>query len=89
MKFLGGTNNKERLIGSRNYISKILGTKSIGIVTSHDLELSKMAEENKTIFNEHFADRVENGRMYFDYLKKEGPCPSTNALKVMELEGLF
>ncbi len=84
-----GTNNKERLLGSQKYMSKILGTKSIGMVTSHDLELSQMAKDNKTIFNEHFADRVENGRMYFDYLKKEGPCPSTNALKVMELEGLF
>lgn len=84
-----GTNNKERLLGSQKYIEKILGTKSIGIVTSHDLELSQMAKENTTIFNEHFADRVENGRMYFDYLKKEGPCPSTNALKVMKMEGLF
>jgi ABC-type multidrug transport system fused ATPase/permease subunit len=84
-----GTNNKERLLGSQKYIEKILGTKSIGMVTSHDLELSQMAKENTAIINEHFADRVENGRMYFDYLKKEGPCPSTNALKVMELEGLF
>lgn len=84
-----GTNNKERLIGAQKYITQMVKTQSIGMITSHDLELSQMAKSNPTIFNEHFADRVENGRMLFDYLKKPGPCPSTNALKVMEMEGLF
>lgn len=84
-----GTNNKERLIGSQKYIEQILKTTSLGLITSHDLELSQMANDYPMIFNEHFADRVEGNKMIFDYLKKAGPCPTTNALKVMELEGLF
>lgn len=84
-----GTNNKERLLGAQKYIQKILKTKSMGCITSHDLELAQMEKELAGIFNEHFADRVEGGKMLFDYLKKPGPCPTTNALKVMEMEGLF
>lgn len=84
-----GTNNKERLLGAQKYIQKILKTKSMGCITSHDLELAQMEKELPGIFNEHFADRVEGGKMLFDYLKKPGPCPTTNALKVMEMEGLF
>lgn len=84
-----GTNNKERLLGSQRYIHRIINTKSRGCITSHDLELAQMEQEIPGIFNEHFSDRVENGKMIFDYLKKAGPCPTTNAIKVMELEGLF
>lgn len=84
-----GTNNRERLLGSQKYIQQILKSSSLGFITSHDLELAQMEKDFPEIFNEHFSDRVEGGRMIFDYLKKPGPCPTTNALKVMEMEGLF
>jgi DNA mismatch repair ATPase MutS len=84
-----GTNNRERLIGAQKYIKALLQSPSIGLVTTHDLELSQMDQEYKNLVNEHFADRIENGKMIFDYKKKSGPCPSTNALKVMEMEGVF
>ncbi|NUM60436.1 MAG: hypothetical protein HUU56_17555 [Bdellovibrionaceae bacterium] len=84
-----GTNNRERLMGSQRYIEKLIKTQGLGIITTHDLELASMADVNSQIFNEHFVDRIEDGKMVFDYLKKPGPCPSTNALKVMEMEGLY
>ncbi|GEM_PF-3525948 len=84
-----GTNNRERLIGAQKYIKALLQSPSIGLVTTHDLELSQMDQEYSNLVNEHFADTIENGKMVFDYKKKMGPCPSTNALKVMEMEGVF
>lgn len=84
-----GTNNRERLIGAQKYIKALLQSPSIGLVTTHDLELSQMDQEYRNLVNEHFADTIENGKMIFDYKKKIGPCPSTNALKVMEMEGVF
>lgn len=84
-----GTNNRERLIGAQKYIKALLQSPSIGLVTTHDLELSQMDQDYKNLVNEHFADSIENGKMIFDYKKKAGPCPSTNALKVMEMEGVF
>ncbi len=38
--------------------------------------------------NYHFRDAIEDERMVFDYKLRPGPCPTTNALKIMALEGL-
>ncbi|KAA3620396.1 MAG: hypothetical protein DWQ05_00185 [Calditrichaeota bacterium] len=83
-----GTNNRERLIGSRSFIRALIGTNSIGCVSTHDLELIHLAEEIENIANFHFREHIENQQMVFDYLLKEGPCPTTNALEIMRIEGL-
>jgi DNA mismatch repair ATPase MutS len=31
---------------------------------------------------------VAGGALQFDYKLRPGPCPTTNALRIMELEGL-
>jgi len=83
-----GTNNRERLIGSRSYISELAGRSGVGLIATHDLELVQLADEHPQIENYHFKDKVENGRMVFDYKLRRGPSPTTNALKIMALEGL-
>jgi DNA mismatch repair ATPase MutS len=83
-----GTNNRERLIGSRSYIRALAGGHGIGFIATHDLELVQLADELPGIKNFHFRDAVVNGRMVFDYKLHPGPCPTTNALKIMELAGL-
>lgn len=86
-----GTNNRERLIGSRAYIQALVGPagtpqNGMGIVSTHDLELTSLAGER--VFNYHFADRVAEGRMRFDYRLLPGPSETTNALRIMRMEGL-
>ncbi len=83
-----GTNNRERLIGSRAYVRALAGKNGAGFIATHDLELAKLADEMPPVENYHFRDQVEGGRMVFDYTLRPGPCPTTNALKIMELEGL-
>lgn len=83
-----GTNNRERLIGSRAYIQALLGAQGVGLIATHDLELAHLADENTDAHNYHFRDEVQDGRLIFDYQLREGACPTTNALKIMELEGL-
>jgi len=83
-----GTNNRERLIGSQSYIKALVGQDGVGLIATHDLELVKLADDRSLVRNFHFRDGVENGRMIFDYLLHPGPCPTTNALKIMELAGL-
>jgi len=83
-----GTNNRERLIGSRAYIRELLGQSGLGVVTTHDLELTKLVEELPDFSNFHFREEVIAGKMVFDYILHPGPCPTTNALKIMQLEGL-
>jgi hypothetical protein len=83
-----GTNNRERLIGSRAYIAQLLGARGAGLIATHDLELAQFADADPRAQNFHFRDEVRDGRLVFDYHLHAGPCPTTNALKIMELEGL-
>lgn len=83
-----GTNNQERLIGSRAYIKALVGKHGVGMISTHDLELVHLAEDDGLIQNYHFRESVEDGKMHFDYQLHSGPCPTTNALKIMALEGL-
>ena len=81
-----GTNNRERLIGSRSYISARSQSNGFGLVTTHDLELTDLDKTVPGLRNAHFQETVEAGALQFDYKLKPGPCPTTNALRIMELD---
>jgi DNA mismatch repair ATPase MutS len=87
-EILRGTNNRERRIGSRAYVRALAGGRGVGLIATHDLELARLAEELPQVRNLHFRDHLEGSRMVFDYVLRTGPSPTTNALRIMELEGL-
>lgn len=59
-----------------------------GLVTTHDLELAELESAIPTLSNVHFQETIKNGALWFDYVLRPGPCPTTNALRIMALEGL-
>ncbi|MCS6318358.1 MAG: hypothetical protein H8K05_11435 [Nitrospira sp.] len=83
-----GTNNRERLIGGRALIAALAGGNGFGLVTTHDLELAELETQLPQVTNVHFQETVAEGALHFDYRLKPGPCPTTNALRIMALEGL-
>ena len=83
-----GTNNRERRIGSEAYISALVGHNCLGVISTHDLDLVALAGTLPGIRNYHFKEDVIDGEMVFDYILRTGPSPTTNALKIMQLEGL-
>ncbi len=83
-----GTNNRERLIGSRAFISALAQSHGFGLVTTHDLELTELEHSVPTVTNAHFKETVTAGELLFGYQLRPGPCPTTNALRIMQLEGL-
>ncbi len=83
-----GTNNRERLIGSRAYIQALAHGRGVGAISTHDLELVHLAESVPLLANWHFREEVRDGQMIFDYQLRPGPCPTTNALRIMALAGL-
>jgi MutS domain V len=83
-----GTNNRERLIGSTAYIHTLAGKNCVGAISTHDLDLVNLADTLPQIRNYHFREDVISGKMVFSYKLRQGPCPTTNALKIMEMEGL-
>lgn len=83
-----GTNNRERLIGSQAYITELSQGNGFGLVSTHDLELADLEPRVPRLINAHFQETVSAGTLEFDYRLRPGPCPTTNALRIMELEGL-
>ncbi|MFH5831222.1 hypothetical protein [Halalkalibaculum sp. DA384] len=83
-----GTNNRERLIGSTAFLKHVAGTDGVGVVSTHDLELASLEDEIPQLTNWHFEETIKDGKMSFEYKLKPGPCPTTNALTIMKMEGL-
>ncbi len=83
-----GTNNKERFTGSLHIINALFDKNSFGFISTHDLALARIDEKDERLINMHFRERLEENKLVFDYLIKEGACPTTNALFIMKQEGL-
>lgn len=83
-----GTNNRERLLGSEAFIRELTKGHGLGLVTTHDLELARLEDELPGIINVHFQETVGEKELQFDYQLRPGPCPTTNALRIMAMEGL-
>jgi hypothetical protein len=88
-EMLHGTNSKERYIGAVSVIRWLSGRGAFGVVTTHDLALSRVAEELPgKVTNLHFGDEVVENQIRFDYKLKPGPVVSTNALRLMRAIGI-
>lgn len=83
-----GTNNRERLLGSEAFIRELTTGHGLGLVTTHDLELARLEDEFSSITNIHFQETLGEKELKFDYQLRPGPCPTTNALRIMAMEGL-
>ncbi len=83
-----GTNNRERYLGSSAYIKSLADKNGAGLISTHDLELTRLEQEITEFENFHFRETIEDGKMVFDYKLHPGPCPTTNALVIMAMEGL-
>lgn len=83
-----GTNNKERYIGGLNIIHALFEKNSFGFISTHDLALSDISNNDNRLINMHFREHIEENKLMFDYKLKDGPCPTTNALFIMRQEGL-
>lgn len=77
-----GTNTIERLASS-TAVLKYLDMNNKVYVTTHDIELQDLLENNFKMF--HFSEQVEDGKFFFNYKIKEGPCSSGNAIKLLEI----
>ena len=87
-EMLRGTNNRERLAGARAFSEALAGAHAASMVATHDLALTELAGDNDRVRNAHFREEAEGDRLVFDYTLRDGPCPTTNALIIMQRAGL-
>ncbi len=83
-----GTNSKDRILGSKAVIKNLHELGAIGLVSTHDLELSELEDVIPLIKNYHFTDKISGKEITFDYRLKPGVSKSTNALALMKIIGL-
>jgi hypothetical protein len=88
-EILHGTNSHDRLIGAEGVVRGLIERGAIGLVTTHDLALARIADElAPQAANVHFEDHLEGGKMSFDYQLRPGIVQRSNALELMRSVGL-
>tara|TARA_R110002072_G_scaffold95197_7_gene209810 strand:+ start:2586 stop:4355 length:1770 start_codon:yes stop_codon:yes gene_type:complete len=87
-EILKGTNSKDKAIGSKKFVEKLLGSQSTGIIATHDVSLCELENDFSEIKNYYFDAEITNDELFFDYLFKKGICKNMNAsflLKKMKI----
>ncbi len=88
-ELLSGTNSHDRRIGAAGIVRALLGARSIGLITTHDLALAGIEQDvSAGITNVHFEDQMNGAEMRFDYKLKPGVVQHSNALALMRAVGL-
>ncbi len=88
-ELFSGTNSHDRRIGTESMVRNLVGRGAIGMVTTHDLALTQIAESMGTsAANFHFEDHLTNGELHFDYRLCPGIVQTSNALQLMRSIGL-
>jgi hypothetical protein len=88
-ELLQGTNSNDRRIGAEGIVRALLNRGAIGLVSTHDLALTDIGGSlDDHVRNVHFQDELEDGKMKFDYILRDGVVTKSNGLELMRSIGL-
>ncbi len=88
-EILKGTNSIDQHTGSEALIKKIIRLNGVGIIATHDVELSKLAIDfPQHIRNLCFEISMVDDKLTFDYKLKTGVCATMNASFLMKRMGI-
>jgi hypothetical protein len=88
-EILRGTNSLDRRTGSEALIQQLVRHHAVGIIATHDIELSRLENDlPQSIKNYHFDVQVTGDKLFFDYKLKHGVCKSMNASALMKQIGI-
>lgn len=84
-----GTNSRDKHLGTLALVRQLLALGSSGLITTHDLAVSSLAEEfPDQIQNLCFEIRFEQDKMIIDYILRKGVCRNLNAVYLMKRMGI-
>jgi hypothetical protein len=88
-ELFAGTSSHDRRAGAEAVVRTFLERGAIGLVTTHDLSLTHIAEHlGPRAGNVHFREDFAGGSLVFDYRMRAGVAPSTNGLALMRAVGI-
>lgn len=89
-EILRGTNSKDKYLGTYALIENLTSKNVPGIVATHDLQISEMANEiPEKVKNICFEVTVDGEKLHFDYKLRNGVCQNLNALHLMRNMGII
>ena len=83
-EILKGTNSLDKLNGSRLFLEYIQQLPVTGIIATHDLELSKMADEHPDRFHNHCFEIELSDNIIYSYKITEGVARNQNATFLLQ-----
>lgn len=88
-EMLKGTNSVDKLNGSKELIHQLISLKTHGIVATHDLGLTELAQTIPAIKNQCFEVQLNNDELNFDYKLSNGVTRTMNATFLMKKMGII
>jgi DNA mismatch repair ATPase MutS len=82
---LRGTNTVERIAASSQILYHLSFSNCLCFAATHDIELSYILKERYD--NYHFQERIEDGKIIFDYKLYDGRSSTRNAIKLLNIIG--
>jgi len=86
---LQGTNSYDRRVGAEGVVRILLNRDDTGLITTHDLALTELVRifpEQMT--NMHFQEKLQEGKLSFDYKLRRGVVTTSNGVELMKSIGL-
>ena len=83
-----GTNSEDRHIGGFSLIKQLNELNAFGMISTHDLELAKLAGKHEIVANYSFNSEIREGEMTFNYELTPGLCRDFNASELMRRSGI-
>ncbi|NOZ46712.1 MAG: hypothetical protein GXO79_08000 [Chlorobi bacterium] len=89
-EILKGTNSKDKEIGSKAFLKKLIKLKANGIIATHDLSLGELEKEFPgNIKNMCFEVQIVNNELIFDYKLYFGITKNLNASFLLNKMGII
>lgn len=88
-EILKGTNSKDKEQGSASFLEKLVALNAQGIIATHDLKLTELADESTALVNKYFDTTIEGDDITFDYTIRDGVAQNMNASFLLKKMGLI
>ncbi len=83
-----GTNSEDRYRGGVSLIKQLSELNAFGLISTHDLELARLAGNHMIVSNYSFNSKISKGELLFTYNLDEGICTDFNASELMRKSGI-
>ncbi|PWH85783.1 MutS-related protein [Brumimicrobium oceani] len=88
-EILKGTNSKDKEEGSAKFLQKLNQLEARGIIATHDLSLTQLANVYKSVVNKYFDTEINGDEISFDYCIRDGVAKNMNASFLLRKMGLI